>query len=57
MSQNWAASVSRSDIILVLLVSILLIGTVTGEGFKRVLRIARLGCGSTCVSAAGVMLV
>ena len=57
MSQNWAALVSRSDIILALLVSTLLIGTVTGEGFKRVLKIARLGCGSMCISAVAVMLV
>lgn len=57
MSQNWAASVSRSDIILALLVSILLIVTVTGEGFKRVLKIAHLGCGSMCISAVVVMLV
>jgi len=49
--------VSRSDIILALLVSILLIGTVTGERFKRVLKIAHLGCGSTCISAAVVMLI
>lgn len=49
--------VSRSDIILALLVSILLIGTVTGERFKRVLKIAHLCCGSTCISAAVVMLI
>lgn len=57
MSQNWAAWVSRSDIILALLASTLLIGTVTGEGFKRLLKIARLGCGSMCISAVVVMLV
>jgi len=57
MSQNWAALVSRSDIMLALLVSILLIGTVTGEGFKRVLKIAHLGCGSICISSVVVMLV
>lgn len=50
-------TVSRTDIILALLVSILLIGTVTGERFKRVLKIARLGCGSVCISAVVVMLV
>lgn len=57
MSQNLAPSVSRSDIILALLLSILLIGTVTGEGFKRVLKIAHLGCGSMCISAGVVMLI
>ena len=42
---------------LALLVSIILIGTVTGEGFKRVLKIAHLGCGSICISSVVVMLV
>lgn len=48
MSQNLAPSLSRSDIILALSVSILLIGTGTGEGFKRVLKIAHLGCLAPC---------
>lgn len=48
MSQNLAPSVSRNDIILALLISILLIGSGTGEGFKRVLKIAHLGCLAPC---------